>query len=382
MMEVNMHFIIKKNHLVEGIQHVSKAVSSKTTISILTGINLEVDPQGITLTGSDADISIQLFIPAIENDQTIVQVFKEGKIVLPKYIVDIVKKLPSDEIEFLMQDQLMVTIKSGSSEFRLNGYDAEEYPLLPKIDQQIAFQVDSQLLKTMIKQVIFAVSTVESRPVLTGVLWHLENQILKFIATDSHRLAIREIKVNSNEDLYFNNIVVPGKSLNELNKILPDDQTLVEIIVSDNQILIQIGSILFLSRLLDGTYPDISRIIPNKEKTRITIKTKKLLDAIERASLISKEIKNNVVKLITKEDGTLEITSASSEIGIVTEHVEVDEIRGESIRISFNAKYTLDALRSIDSDVIYIDFTGALSPFILKPSDHDNILHLILPVRT
>ncbi len=377
-----MHFIIDKNHLFLAIQHVSKAVSSKTTIPILTGIKLEVDKHGVTLTGSDSDITIQMFIPVTENDKEIIQIFEEGKIVLPKYIIDIVKKLPSNEIEFKINDQLIVYIKSGSSEFRLNVFDAEEYPVIPQVNQEYVLNIQSELLKTIIKQTLFAVSTVESRPILTGVLWQLENNSLKFIATDSHRLAIREVKVETDTDLTFNNIVVPGKSLNELNKILPDEQMIVQIIFTENQLLIKLGHILFLSRLLDGTYPDISRIIPNKETTKIILETKKIFEAIERASLISKDVKNNVVKLIIKDDSLLEINSISSEMGKVTEQVEIKELEGELIKISFNSKYTLDALRTIDSEEIIIEFTGALSPFIIKPADHEKMLHLILPIRT
>lgn len=377
-----MHFIIDKNQLVYAIQDVSKAVTSKTTIPILTGIKLDVEKNGITLTGSDSDITIQVFIPSSERDHEWIKILKTGKIVLPKYIIEIVKKLPSNEIEFIMKDQLTVLIKSGLSEFRLNGFDAEEFPVLPQIEEDHSFTIQSQLLKTMIRQTIFAVSTIESRPILTGILWQLDQQSLRFVATDSHRLAIREAQVEGLSDLAFHNIVIPGKSLTELNKILTDDQTPVEMVVTDNQILIKQGYVLFLSRLLDGTYPDISRIIPNQEKTKLRLKTKDILDAIERASLISKDLKNNVVKLMTLENQMLEISSISSEIGKVTEQIRSEEMIGESVKISFNARYTIEALRSIDSEEVMIEFTGALSPFIIKPVDQDKTLHLILPVRT
>lgn len=377
-----MHFIINKNYLVQGILNVSKAVSSKTTIPILTGIKFEVSQDGLTLIGSDSDITIKMFIPSIENDNEIIKVLQPGQIVLPKYIVEVVKKLPSDEIEFNLIENLTVVIKSGQSEFRLNGYDPEEYPVLPHIDDDQIISIPSELLKTMTRQTIFAVSTLESRPILTGVLWQLNEQNLRFVATDSHRLALREGVVETPTDLTFNNIVVPGKSLNELNKILPDDKSKVEIIVTENQLVIKSGNLLFLSRLLDGTYPDISRIIPNKGLTKITVQTQGLLDAIERASLIAKDNKNNVVKLSTLDKSLIEITSNLPEIGKVTEHINTDEIEGDEIKISFNAKYTLDALRAIDSQQIAIEFTGPLSPFVIKPIDHEKTLHLILPVRT
>lgn len=377
-----MQFKINKNYLVNGLQHASRAVSAKTTIPILTGIKFEVDDNGLTITSSDSDITIQMTIPPNKNDQEILTVVKEGKIVLPKYIVDIVKKLPSDEIEFNMVDNLTVLVKSGKSEFRLNGYDAEEFPDLPSFNEEYQFNIKSDLFKTMIRQTIFAVSSLESRPILTGVLWQLEDSILRFIATDSHRLAMRESIVESPDNLKFSNIVVPGKSLNELSKILSDDQKEVNIIVNENQMIVKIGSLIFISRLLDGTYPDISRIIPNQGKSSIVLKTKDLLDAIERASLIVKDSKNSLVKLTTFEDLTMEITSNLPEIGKVTENLTLKEYSGDSLKISFNAKYAIEALKAIDSQDILIDFTGALSPFLIKPMDSVKMLYLILPVRT
>lgn len=377
-----MHFIINKNHLVNGIQHVSKAVSSKTTIPILTGIKFEINNKGLTLIGSDSDITIQIFIPAFEDDKEIIKVIKNGQLVLPKYIVDIVKKLPSDEIEFDLNDNLTVIIKSGSSEFRLNGYDAEEFPVIPPINDSQIFNIQSQLLKTMVRQTIFAVSTIESRPILTGVLWQLKEKNLRFVSTDSHRLALREAVVDCEEALIFSNVVVPGKSLNELNKILPDDETMLKIIVTDNQVIIKSGNILFLSRIIDGTYPDISRIIPEKGLTEIVIETKDLLDSIERASLLAKDSKNNIVKLSSFENKLIEVSSNLPEVGKVTEQLTANSVKGEDIKVAFNSKYTIDALKAIDSQQITIEFTGALSPFVIKPLDQEKMLHLILPIRT
>lgn len=377
-----MHFIINKNHLVNGIQHVSKAVSSKTTIPILTGIKFEINNKGLILIGSDSDITIQIFIPTFEDDKEIIRVIKNGQLVLPKYIIDIVKKLPSDEIEFNLVDNLTVVIKSGSSEFRLNGYDAEEFPVIPPINDTQMFNIQSQLLKTMIRQTIFAVSTVESRPILTGVLWQLKDKNLRFVSTDSHRLALREAIIECVDNLTFNNIVLPGKSLTELNKILPDDESPVNIIVTDNQVIIKSNNLLLLTRIIDGTYPDISRIIPDKGLTNIIIETKILLDAIERASLLAKDSKNNIVKLSSFDNNLIEISSNLPEVGKVTEHLTANEVIGEDIKISFNSKYTLDALKAIDSQQITIEFTGALSPFVIKPLDQEKMLHLILPIRT
>jgi len=377
-----MHFIIDKSQLINGIQNVSKAVSSKTTIPILTGIKFDLTKEGLTLTGSDSDISIQMFIAQSDQEKEFVKVYQEGKLVLPRYIIDIVKKLPTDEVEFEQLDQLSVTIRSGRTEFRLNGYDAEEFPNLPIVDEDRVYMIQSDLLKSMIRQTLFAVYAMESRPILTGVLWELEEHILKFVATDSHRLATRSSMVETLTENSFHNIVVPGKSLNELSKILSEDSLPVEIVVTENQILVKMKDLLFYSRLLDGTYPDTSRIIPDKFKTNIILSKQDFADAIERALLIAKDGKNNIVKLTTQENMMIELSSNSTEVGNVMDHIQAKEINGEQLKISFNAKYVLDALKAMDSQDILIEFTGALSPFIIKPVDHDWALHLILPVRT
>jgi DNA polymerase III subunit beta len=378
-----MKLTILKNQLNEAIQHVSKAISSRQTIPILSGILINATHQGVTLTASDTDISIQCFVPLEENGIQIIQMHRIGSVVLPaKFFVEIIRKLPSDEIEIELHTSYQATIRSGSSEIQMVGLDPEEYPLLPRIEQNKMISMASDLLKSMIRQTSFAVSTTETTPILTGVLWSLADQKLKLIACDRHRLATRETNMETAEDQQFNNIVISGKTLNELNKILPEQNSLVDIVVSDNQVLFKLQKILFYSRILDGTYPDTSKLIPQTFQTEMIVNAKLLTDAIDRAYLLSREDKTNIVKMIMKEDKTIEISSSSSELGKVTENIETTFISGELLRISFNSKYMLDALKVLDSDFIRLGFTGAMSPIIIQPEDGINLLQLILPYRT
>lgn len=378
-----MKLSILKNELNEAIQNVSRAISSRTTIPILTGIKVDVTFQGVTLTASDTDISIQSFIPIEDDRQTIVQVERPGSVVLPaKFFVEIIKKLPSQHIEIEMQDQFQTLLRSGSAEIQMVGLDPEEYPVLPSIEEEQVFSVNGDLLKTMIKQTVFAISTNETTPILTGVLWNLQDGELKFVATDRHRLASRAAHIEVDTELRFHNIVISGKTMNELSKIIPDQNTMVDIVVADNQVLFKIDHVLFYSRILDGTYPDTSRIIPNQYKTELVLDTKKLTEAIDRAYLLSREEKTNIVRLQTKEDGTIEISSSSTELGRVTEQLEVKQFNGEALRIAFNSKYMLDVLKVIECEHIFLGFTGAMSPIIFKSTENVNSLHLILPYRT
>ncbi|WP_060678553.1 DNA polymerase III subunit beta [Virgibacillus halodenitrificans] len=377
-----MKFIIQRDQLIASIQDVMKAISSRTVVPILTGMKIEVKQHGITLTGSDSDISIESYIPAEEDGNVNVEQIEEGSIVLQaKYFPDIVRKLPEKTVEIEADENLKVTIRSGKAEFNLNGQDAEEYPQLPKLQTDDSFELPTDLLKSLIKQTVFAVSTMETRPILTGVHIKLEEGNLTFTATDSHRLASREVPV-SDSNTAFPSVVVPGKSLNELNKILDDTEEPVEISVTNNQILFRAKNLNFLSRLLDGNYPETSRLIPEQSKTVLYAKTKELLNTIDRASLLAKEERNNVVRLNTQGDHVINITGNSPEVGTVSEEIVVQSMEGEELKISFSSKYMIDALKAIEYEEVKVEFTGAMRPFIIRPANEDPILQLILPVRT
>ncbi len=378
-----MKITIQKQQLVEAVQYVSKAVSSKTTIPILTGIKMVTDRNGVTFIASDSDISIQYYVAVEKEDRVQIEIEREGSIVLPnRYFSDIVRKLPQNDVTITVEDRFATMIQSGKSEFHLMGMDPDEFPRLPQIHEDRVFSIQSDLLKSMIRQTAFAVSTSETRPVLTGILWTLETGKLRFVATDSIRLAVREAMVETNEKLSFNNVIIPGKALSELAKLLNDTNELIDIVVTDNQVLVKTGELQFYTRLLEGTYPDTSRIIPSSGKIKLIVKTKSLLDSIERASLIAKEGQNNIVKLVTKDSNLIEVSSNAAEIGKVSEEVIVEEMTNEELKISFNAKYMIDALRVMDCQTVEINFTGAMSPFVIKPIEHPWVLQLILPIRT
>ncbi|MGM9924416.1 MAG: DNA polymerase III subunit beta [Bacillus sp. (in: firmicutes)] len=376
-----MKFIIQRDRLVESVQDVMKAVASRTTIPILTGIKLTVTNDSVTLTGSDSDISIESSIPLEEEGNVLVEVIQPGSIVLPaRFFNEIVKKLPMDNVEISVENGLQTLIRSGKAEFNLNGLDADEYPHLPQIEEDNIITIPTDLLKTLIRQTVYAVSTSETRPILTGVNWKIENNDLICTATDSHRLALRKAKVESNVSETYN-VVIPGKSLTELSKILDDSQNPVSIVITNNQVLFKAEHLLFFSRLLEGNYPDTSRLIPTENKTDLIVNTKDFLQSIVRASLLG-EGKNNIVKLSTIAQSSVEISSNIPEIGKVVEEVQAESISGEDLKISFNAKFMMDALRALEGTEIRISFTGAMRPFVIQPQHDDSMLQLILPVRT
>ncbi|GGL57893.1 DNA polymerase III subunit beta [Sporolactobacillus putidus] len=378
-----MKFTVQKDKLSDAVNRVMKAISTRTTIPILTGIKITAGLDGITLTGSNSDISIKSFIPLEENGSENVEIDKAGSIVLPSRLFsELVRKLPDEQILIEADSRLIAKITSGKAEFSLNGLDPDEYPNLPVINEKDVVSIRKDLLKDLIRQTIYAVSDSETRPVLTGVKWTIKDGRLDCVATDSHRLAQRSVSIESVNETEVFNIVIPGTSLNELSKILDDDdEKNIDLVITANQVLFKTRNMQFYSRLLDGNYPDTSRLIPSDSKTTMTLSTKDLYHSIERASLLAKEERNNVVKL--RADGEqVEISSQSAELGRVFETLNTEKFEGETLHISFSAKFMMDALSKIDAQNVRIFFTGPMRPFIIRPIGDEGILMLILPIRT
>lgn len=377
-----MKFEIKRDRLLDGLNDVMKAVSSRTTIPILTGIKLELTEAGLHITGSDSDITIQTFIKAEENGEQVINIFENGTIVLQaRMFNEIVRKLPTNAVEIEVNEQNRTHIRSGRSEFHLIGLDASEYPLLPEIQDNRQFTIPADLLKSTIRETVFAVSASESRPVLTGVHWQLKSGVLQCVATDSHRLARRKMNLKQLPEEEFS-VVIPGKSLSELNKVIADSSQPVHIMMTQQQVLFKTEGVLFYSRLLEGSYPDTSRLIPNEYNTTISLDGKALLQAIDRASLLAREERNNIVRLTSLGGNVIEISSSSPEVGQVEEEIQATSIEGEELKICFSAKYMMDALKAFGGHDIKVQFTGTMRPFILNSVHDDAVLQLIVPVRT
>jgi len=379
---LKMKFVIKKQHLLKNIQYVVNAISSRTVIPILTGMKIDVRNNHVILTGSNSDITIQAHIPQKIDDEEVITNMREGTIILPvPHFPEIIKKLPEELVEITVDDELKATIRSGHAVFSLNGQSSEEYPQLPPFQSDDTFEISINNLKTLIKQTVFAVSTMETRPILTGVNVKLENKKLEFTATDSHRLALSSLEIEESE-IDDMNIVIPGKSLQELSKILEDTDEKINVSLMKNQILFSTNNLFFLSRLLNGNYPETSRLIPDHSETTLFVDRRELIHTIERAALLANREQNNVVRLDTKEDNIIEVSSQSPEVGYVTEELNVNSFDGDDLKISFSSKYMLDTLKTIENEEVQINFTGAMRPFIIKVPNNESILQLILPVRT
>lgn len=375
-----MQFTINRNLFLENLNNVMRAISSRTTIPILSGIKLNISEQELTLTGSDTNISIQIEIPV--NDDLHVQ--STGAIVLPaRFFSEIVKKLPGKEFSFEVKESFQTKITSENTEFMINGLDANNYPRLPEISTSSSFDVSGKTFRNIINETVFAVASQESRPTLNGVNFVFKNNAIKAVATDSHRLAQREIDLENGPQVDAN-LIIPGTSLVELARIIGESDPQITVTPGDNQVLFNVGNLAFYTRLLEGSYPDTDRLIPTESMTKVEFDLSTLARSLERASLLTHESRNNVVKMTLDIDNqVVKLEGDSPEIGNVEEEVTFKNLEGNNLEISFNPDYLRDALRASITDSIIMNFTQPLRPFTVVPGRDDvNFIQLITPVRT
>ena len=379
-----MNFTINRSAFISQLNNVLRAISSKTTILILTGLKMVVNEDNIVLTGSNSDITIESVINAndADNDLTIEET---GAIVLPaRFFSDIVKKLPDKKVTIEVTSGFQADITSGSAKFQINGQDAENFPHLPEIETNKSVTLPNDILKEVIRQTVIAVSKQESRPILAGVHMTLKDGVLTAVATDSHRLAQRKVVLENIDNGIDFDVIIPGKSMEELSGMISDVHEDVQMQVTENQVLFIFGNTHFYSRLLEGNYPETSQLIPQTADTTVELEAGAFLSSIERASLLSHESRNDVVKLSLKpSENLVRISGDSPDIGTVEEEVVTSALDGNDLEISFNPNYMKDALRSFGQATIKISFTSPLRPFTLVPTeDQENFVHLITPVRT
>ena len=376
-----INFSINKNLFLQALNTTKRAISHKNAIPILSTIKIDVTNEGITLIGSNGQISIENFI-SINNENAGLLVTSLGSILLEAtFFINVVSSLPDVTLDFKEIEQKQIVLTSGKSEITLKGKDADQYPRIQDVPTSNPLVLETKILKDLINETAFAASLQESRPILTGVHFVLtDHKNLKTVATDSHRLSQKKIILEKNGDNF--DVVIPSRSLREFTAVFSDEIETVEVFFANHQILFRSENISFYTRLLEGNYPDTDRLIPTEFSTVVTFATSALRAAMERARLLSNATQNGTVKLEIAND----IVSAhvnSPEVGRVNEEIDTESVTGEDLTISFNPTYLIDALKAIDSEKVTISFISSVRPFTLVPSeDTENFIQLITPVRT
>ncbi|HFU4451762.1 TPA: DNA polymerase III subunit beta [Streptococcus suis] len=376
-----IQFSINKNVFLQALNTTKRAISTKNAIPILSTLKITVTSDGITLTGSNGQISIEYFI-SIQDENAGLLISSPGAILLEAgFFINVVSSMPDIVLDFNEIEQKQVVLTSGKSEITLKGKEPEQYPRLQEVPTSKPLVLETKVLKQTINETAFAASLQESRPILTGVHFVLtDHKNLKTVATDSHRMSQRKLVLEKAGDDF--NVVIPSRSLREFTVVFTDDIETVEVFFSNNQILFRSEHISFYTRLLEGTYPDTDRLIPTEFKTVAVFDTDKLRHSMERARLLSNATQNGTVKLeIANNVVTAHVNSP--EVGRVNEELDTLEVTGEDLVISFNPTYLIEALKATTSEQVKISFISSVRPFTLVPNnEEEDLIQLVTPVRT
>lgn len=354
--------------LSDALLRVSKAISNKITNPILEGIKIIAEDGTLTMSATDTELSIEKKIKA--------EVKAEGETVVPgRFITEFVKKLTNSIIELEVNDKNQLFIRYEDSESMIQCYNPVEYPGFKRIQTNEYFGISQKDFKICVNKSIFSVALDDSRPILKGVLFDINNNELNVVALDGYRLARVKKHINSN---IVKSIVVPARSLSELSKLIDDSDDIINIYIDQYTIMVDLGDTKVTSRLLEGDYINYKQIIPVNYETFVIINKEQFEQSLERATLLSRTSNNNFVKFDIKENN-LCITS-NSELGNIKENIPVN-VSGKDLVISFNPRYFLESLRVNTNEFVKICFNKASTPCVIVPTEEDEFLYLILPVR-
>ena len=370
-----MKFTCNSSRLQKSISIVEKAISTRTSLPILENIFLELNGDQLTLRGNDLEIGIEHKI-AVENAQG-----QGVTLVKAKTISSILSKLSKQSLDIEVTDDHKMILRAGKVDFDLLCTAPEEYPVFPSIEAGISFQVPAEKLMDYIRYTIFSVSFDETKQFLNGILIKAESDRVNFVTTDGYRLSLRQDTIDGLSQEFSS--IVPYKAMNELSKIVPqlDLSASVSVTISENQSAFILGDFVLVSRVIKGQFPDYNKVLPKITEHTITIPRKAFMEACERASIIASS-SNNVIRL-TFGDSSVLIRASAPAMGDFREDVDFSRATGEGeVKIAFNVKLVLEAVRILESDDIQIEYSNGLSPCVVKAVNDDNYLYIIMPIRT
>lgn len=364
-----MNIVCDKALLSSAIDGVSKAVTLRSSIPALEGILLKAEGFQLTLTGYDLEMGITTTIEA--------NVRQAGEIVLSaKLLGDMVRRLPSGEVSIYTNESSNATIKGGVAEFDILAMSASDYPDLPTPGADHTLTIKAGMLRGMIEKTLYAVSQDDKKPAHTGELFAIEEDKLTVVALDGYRLAIVERPVQAEKHI---RIIIPAKTLTEVNKLLGDDEDDVRISANRRFVVFNSGNYTILSRLIEGEFLNYANVIPNGCKTRVVLETRDFIDTIERASLIITERLKNPLRILFDASGKVTVRCQTNLGKVVDEFAA--QVEGDPVEIGFNNRYLLDALRNARCEKVVLELSGPLSPVKILPEEGSDFIYLVLPVR-
>jgi DNA polymerase-3 subunit beta len=364
-----------QENLARGLQVASRAVSTRATLPVLANVLLRTEDAGLKLTATNLEIGITAWVPG--------RVDSEGSLTVPaRLFSDIVNGLPAGErVDLELESGTSLRIKAGRYQTHLRGIDAEEFPVIPSPGERPTTRISQRALRRALSEVAFAAATDEARPILTGVLTHFSGDRLTLAAADNYRIAVKTLPLlDSVEDI---SLVVPARSYNELMRVLADSDDPVEVMLasSKSQILFHLEGIDLVSRLIDGQFPNYQQVLPTSHTSRAVVDRDELLKAVRLSAFIASSAAN-VIKLTVGDEGAGTVTiAAAADVGDAQGEVESAN-EGEGVQIAFNARYLQEALQNVDEAQLALEFSGPLSPGVIRPTGDEDYVHVIMPVRT
>ena len=369
-----MKIVCEKDNILKAINSVTKAVASKTTMPILEGILIQTNDDEVKLTTYDLEIGIEYIIKC--------DVKVQGATVVNAIMFsEIIRRLPDAQISITLDEKKLLVIECEGSLYKLATMNPDEFPELPKISVENSIELEQNSLKEMIRKTIFAVSTEENRPIFTGCLFEIKNNKLNVVAVDGFRLAWKSKFLQTKTNDFT--AVIPGRTLNEVNKIILDSYDTIKIGVAKNQALFEMENCKIVTRILDGEFLNYSSVIPETWETRIRVDKNTIQECFERISLISSSSIEKEKKYPVKVNIDIGkvIISCTNQTGDAKEELYITT-EGKNLEAGFNPKYFLDAFRAIDDQEVFIDFGTSISPCIIRPVDETgDYIYMVLPIR-
>ena len=369
-----------RKELFEGIQTVGKAVATRSSLPILTHVRIAAKDGKVSMMATDLEMWMEHTLPGVG-------ITEDGAATAPaRNFTELLAAMPDADVSVTVEDETnTLHLRCLKANYKLLGLSADEFPLLPQVQEDSRFVVDRETLKDAIKQTIFATSTDETRAILTGVLVVFQGDSLKLVATDTHRLAVRDCPVK--EGSGSASAIVPSRAMNELLRIVGNEEGDVVVTLSSNQIQFQVddasgSKTTLISRLIDGQFPNYERVIPAQATKTLTVERAPLAAAVKRASIVARDSASRVVLRTTEDGDKLTITAESGSVGNAYEEVEVARTGDDTpVEIAFNAKYLADVLNVLDTEGLHIELTEPLRPGVIRPTDTADYLCVLMPMQ-
>lgn len=364
-----MKVVCARKDLYEGVQVVGRAVSARTSLPILGHLLITAEDDKLRIAATDLEIGMECVVPAL--------VQEAGSMTAPaRVLTEMLAALPETDVSLSVEESNTVNLKCATSEYSILGLPPEEFPMLPEVREEVSFSVEYDVLREGIRKTSFAISTDESRAILTGVLMQVSPDGLKLAATDTHRLCIQCCPMVEQEGSV--NAIVPGRAMNELTRIVPEGEGTVDVTISSTQVMFKVEDTVLISRLIEGQFPNFEKVVPTEWTKKLTVPAEQFLQSTKRVAIVARENSNRMIA--ETEDGRLILTAESGSVGSAHEEVEVIK-EGEDTKMAFNARYLLDVLNVIDTEAVEIEMTGQVSPAVFRPQGQENYTYVLMPMQ-